>query len=332
MPANLTPQYLRAEKTYREATSADEQLEALQSMLREIPKHKGTDRLQADLKSKIARLKKDLAAKASTSSKSTLKPLQRQGAGRVLLIGGPNAGKSQLLAALTRAKPLVADYPYSTQSPMPGMMSMEDCPLQLVDMPPISTDYFYPDTFDLVRSADLVFWVIDLSSDALIEDSQAVFDRFQHSKTRLGLKTGPVATEVGTTSTETVIVFNKVDVLGAQANLEWFDNFLKLEFDHLMVSGTRGDGLEQLPHEAFRRLEIVRVYAKDPRDREADMARPIFLKRGQTLLDFAGQIHEDLAAKLKSARVWSSSHPDCAIVKPDYQPLDRDVIELQSGT
>ncbi len=332
MPANLTPQYLRAEKAYREATSTDEQLEALQAMLREIPKHKGTDRLQADLKSKIARLKIDIATKASTTSKSTLKPIQRQGAGRVLLIGSPNVGKSQLLAALTRAKPLVADYPYSTHLPMPGMMSMEDCPVQLVDMPPISTDYFYPDTFDLVRSAELVFWVVDLSSDTLIEDSQAVLERFQRSKTRLGLKTGPIATEVGATSTETVIVFNKVDVLGAQANLEWFDSFLKLEFDRVMVSATRGDGLEQLPREAFQRLAIVRVYAKDPRDRDADMKRPIFLKRGQTLVDFAGQIHGDLATQLKQARVWSSSHLDCAIVKPDYLPLDKDVIELQTST
>jgi len=332
MPANLTPQYLRAEKAYREATSTDDQLEALQYMLREIPKHKGTDRLQADLKSKIARLKIELATKASTSSKSTLKPIQRQGAGRVLLIGGPNVGKSQLLAALTRAKPLVAEYPYSTQSPLPGMMSMEDCPIQLVDMPPISADYFYPDTYDLVRSAELVFWVIDLASDTLVEDSQAILERFRCTKTRLGLKTGPVPTEVGTTSTETLVVLNKVDLPAAQANIEWLDSFLKLEFDRVLVSGTRGDGLEQLSREAFQRLQIVRVYAKDPRDREPDMARPIFLKRGQTLVDFAGQIHGDLAAQLKSARVWSQSQPDCAIVKPDYEPLDKDIIELHTGT
>ncbi len=333
MPANLTPQYLRAEKAYREATSTQEQLEALQGMLREIPKHKGTDRLQADLKSKIARLKVELATKASTpSAKSALKPIQRQGAGRILLVGGPNVGKSQLLAALTRAKPLVADYPYSTQVPMPGMMSMEDCPMQLIDMPPISSDYFYPDSFDLVRSAELVFWVIDVASDTLVEDSQAVFDRFQRSKTRLGRKTGPVVSEVGTTATQTLVLLNKIDLPSAQANMEWLDRFLKLEFDRVCVSGQRGDGLEQLPREAFRRLEIVRVYAKDPRDREPDLSRPFFLKQGQTLMDFAGHIHGDLVGRLKQARVWNASHSDCAIVKPDYQPGDKDVIELQVGT
>ncbi len=330
MPANLTPQYLRAEKAYREATSAEEQLEALQKMLREIPKHKGTDRLQADLKSKISKLKIELATKASTSSRSALKPIQRQGVGRVLLVGAPNVGKSQLLAAMTRAKPLVAEYPYSTQSPLPGMMSMEDCPIQLVDMPPISNDYFYPDTYDLVRSADLVLWVIDLASDTMVEDSQSVLERFQRGKTRLGSKTGPVTTEVGTTTTETLLVLNKIDLPTAQANVEWLDSFLKLEFDRVLVSGNRGDGLDQLSREAFQRLEIVRVYAKDPRDREADMSRPIYLKRGQTLLDFASQIHGDLASKLKQARVWSASHPDCAIVKPDYEPMDKDVIELQT--
>jgi uncharacterized protein len=333
MPANLTPQYLRAEKAYREATSSEEQLEALQWMLREIPKHKGTDRLQADLKSKIARLKVVLATKASApNSKSAFKPIQRQGAGRILLIGGPNVGKSQLLAALTRAKPLVADYPYSTQIPMPGMMSMEDCPMQLIDMPPISRDYFYPDSYDLIRSADLVFWVIDASSENLIEESQAVLDRFQGTKTRLGLETGPVASEVGTTTTETLILLNKIDSPSAATHIEWLDQFLKLDFDRAAVSGLRGDGLEQLPREAFRRLGIVRVYAKDPRDREPDRTRPFFLKRGQSLVDFAGQIHGDLVARLKQARVWNASHSDCAIVKPDYQPSDQDVIELHVGT
>jgi ribosome-interacting GTPase 1 len=278
-------------------------------------------------------LKIELTTKASTQvSKSALKPIQRQGAGRILLVGGPNVGKSQLLAALTRAKPLVADYPYSTQIPMPGMLSMEDCPMQLIDLPPISNDYFYPDSYDLVRSADLIFWVIDVSSDTLIEDSQAVLDRFQRSKTRLGLETGPVASEVGTTTTQTLVLLNKIDSPSAVTNIEWLDRYLKLDFDRVHVSGLRGDGLEQLPQEAFRRLGIVRVYAKDPRDREPDMTRPYFLKRGQTLVDFAGQIHGDLIARLKQARVWNASHSDCAIVKPDYQPSDKDAIELQLGT
>ncbi len=328
MPANLTPQYLRAEMAYRQSVTPSEQLEAAQAMLREIPKHKGTDRLQADLKSKIARLKIEVANKSSFPSRSPLKLIQRQGAGRVLLIGAPNVGKSQLLAAVTRAKPLVAAFPYSTQTPMPGMMMMEDCPIQLVDMPPISADYFSPDVFDFVRSADLVFWVIDLASNTLVEDSQAVLSRFQSSKTRLGIRTAPDEFEIGATETQTLVLFNKVDIEGAKENIEWMSEFLKIEFESLQVSGLQGDGLHQLPHEAFRRLDIVRVYAKDPRDREIVRTEPFLLKSGDTLVEFARQIHDDLADRLKSARVWSESKSECSLVKPDYQPEDRDVVEL----
>ena len=330
MPANLTPQYLRAEKAYRQAISPQEQLEALQNMLREIPKHKGTDRLQADLKSKIARLKIEAMQKPSAASRSPLKLLQRQGAGRVLLIGAPNVGKSQLLAALSRAKPLVADYPYSTQSPLPGMMTMEDCPIQLVDMPPISIDYFYPDTYDLVRTADLVFWVIDLSSPNLIEDSQSILDRFQSGKTRLGRQSRHDETAIGTTYTQTLVVLNKVDIAGDEENVDLLDEFLKIEFDRVLVSGAMGDGSEQLPREAFRRLDIIRVYAKDPRDREIERTQPYLLRRGDTLMEFASQIHDDLAESTKGARVWNATLDECSIVKPDYQPEDGDVIELQT--
>ena len=58
MPANLTQQYLKAEQEYRQASTPEEELACLQAMLREIPKHKGTDHLQAQLKSKIAKAKK----------------------------------------------------------------------------------------------------------------------------------------------------------------------------------------------------------------------------------------------------------------------------------
>ena len=331
MPANLSQPYLKAEAAYREAQSQREELDCLQVMLREIPKHKGTERLQADLKKKIAKIKIELQKSSSGPSPKASAKIPRQGAGRVLLVGAPNSGKSQLPAALTRAQPEIAPYPFTTQSPLPGMMLFEDCPIQLIDLPPVTADYLDPATIGLVRGADLVFLVVDLASDSLIEDTQAVLDRFQTSKTRFGRETQLDAADVGSSYTGTVVVLNKCDDSSATDRLAMLDEFLKLPFDRLQTSATVGTGLLELRRWSFEQLKIVRVYTKHPKQKEPDMSKPFMIRQGQTLLDVADCVHCDLAASLKSARVWRKSCHDVATVKPDYQPLDGDIVELHAG-
>ncbi len=47
MPANLTPEYKKAEAAYRRAADPQERLDLLGDMHRAIPKHKGTEHLRA---------------------------------------------------------------------------------------------------------------------------------------------------------------------------------------------------------------------------------------------------------------------------------------------
>src|SRR3974377_1535749 len=164
MPANLTAQYLKAEEEYRRAGTVEEEIRCLQVMLQEIPKHKGTDHLQADLKSKIAKVKKELQEEKRSGKKGRGIRIPRQGAGTVVLLGGPNAGKSQLLSRLTRATPEVAPYPFTTHTPIPGMMPWEDVFVQLVDTPAITADYLEPYMQGLIRAADLALLLVDLAS------------------------------------------------------------------------------------------------------------------------------------------------------------------------
>lgn len=330
MPANLTPQYHKAEAAYRQAQTPQEELDCLQVMLREIPKHKGTDKLQADLKAKIAKLKTEVqkaGSQPATGRAATKIP--RQGAGRIVMVGAPNVGKSQLLASLTRAQPEIAPYPFTTQSPLPGMMLFEDCPFQLIDMPPVTSDFMDPSTIGLVRGADLVFFVIDLGSDSVLEDTQSVLERFS-GKTRLAHESYLDEDDLGVSYTATFIVLNKSDSAGADERLEMLDEYVlgHLTMERFRVSATSGMGLDELKRRVFEALEIVRVYTKHPKQKDPDMTKPFTIRRGQTLVEVAECVHRDMADSLKGARVWGQAVHDGTTVKPDYAPLDGDIVEL----
>ena len=103
--------------------------------------------------------------------------MPREGAGQVVLIGPPNAGKSTLLAALTNARPEIAPYPFTTRVPQPGIMMWQDVPVQLVDLPPISAEFVEPWVPDVIRSADAALLVADLASDDVAEATVAVLER-----------------------------------------------------------------------------------------------------------------------------------------------------------
>ncbi len=328
MPANLTAQYLKAEEAYRRASTPEEELRCLREMLREIPKHKGTDKLQADLKQKISKLKKEVEQAGKRAKGHGGLRIPRQGAGRVVLIGGPNAGKSQLLRALTRATPEVAPYPFTTHQPAPGMMPWEDVMVQMIDTPPITADVFDPVTQGLIRGADLVLLLIDLSDDEGIDAVQQLWDKLQATKTRLARQSRLDEHDVGLSYTQTFSVPNKIDARQAAERLELLHEFCPLELDEYVISALQGDGLPALRAAVFQALDVVRVYTKMPTQKQPDYDKPYTVRRGGTLMDVAELIHKDFAENLKFARVWGSHVHDGTSVKGDYVLHDKDVVEL----
>lgn len=328
MPANLTAQYLKAEEAYRQATTVEEELKCLQWMLREIPKHKGTDHLQAQLKAKISKAKKELAAEKSTGRKTRGLRIPRQGAGRAILLGGPNAGKSHLMASLTRANPEVAPYPFTTTVPAPGMMPWQDVMVQLIDTPPITADYMEPHLHGLIRSADLGLLVVDLGSDEGIEQYQDVLDRLATTKTRLAARSFLDEEDVGLSYTQTFLVPNKIDTPDATARRDLLHELCPVDFPEYVVSARRGAGLEALREAVYRAMDVVRVYTKRPSAKEPDFDRPFTIRRGSTLLELACEVHKDYLERLKFARVWGTAVHDATAVKGDYVLHDKDVVEL----
>ena len=333
MPANLTHQYRKAEQEYRRAQTPEDELRCLELMLREIPKHKGTDKLQADLKAKISKAKQDVdhAKKTAKKSYSGVK-IPRQGAGRVVLLGGPNAGKSQLLKSLTRATPEVAPYPFTTREPQPGMMPWEDVQVQLIDTPPITADVFDPGTLGLLRGSDLALLLVDLGADdAGLGDLQAVLGQLQRGKTRLGKESRLDEEDVGLSFTKTFLVPNKIDLPEAAGRLELLREFCPLDFRELSISAEHGTGLADLRREIYAALGVVRVYTKSPTRKEPDYDKPYTLRRGSTLLEVAELIHRDLASRFKYARVWSTSLLTAGSpMKGDYVMHDKDVVEIHA--
>ena len=329
MPANLTHQYLKAEAAYRRATSAEEELRCLQNMLREIPKHKGTDKLQSDLKRKISQARKlasDVPSHAAGQGHRQRIP--RQGAGRAVLIGAPNAGKSQLVTKLTRANPEVAPYPFTTHKPQPAMMPWHDVMVQLIDTPPITAEAFDPTLLGLLRGADLALLTIDLGEAAGIDGAQQIVECLQQTKTRLGTESYLDLADLGVSYTQTLAVLNKCDLPDFSENLPLLDAFFPLALERFPVSANTGEGLEALSKAIFDALDVVRIYTKLPNSKEPDFDRPFTIQRGGTLLEIAQLIHKDLASNLKHARVWGRHVHDGTIVNGDYLLHDQDVVEL----
>ncbi|HVX10017.1 MAG TPA: GTPase [Pirellulales bacterium] len=330
MAANLTPQYLKAEEEYRRAASAEDELKWLEVMLREMPKHKASEKLQSELKQKISRAKRDVEAERKAGKKGHSVRIPRQGAGTAVLLGGANAGKSQLLAALTRATPEIAPYPFTTRAPQPGMMPWEDVSVQLIDMPPITKDYMEPYVQGIVRGAEAVVLVVDLGSDDGIEQLQEVLDRLAATKTRLARVSSLDEEDVGISYTQTLLVPNKVDLDDAAGRIELLHELCPLDFAEYPISALNGTGVDVLRDAIYGALDVVRVYTKSPTAKTADYDRPFTLRRGSTLVDVAALIHKDLAAELKFARVWGSAVHDASVVKGDYVLSDKDVVEVHT--
>ncbi len=328
MPTNLPPDYFKIEEEYRAAKTAGEKIAHLEDMLSIIPKHKGTDRLRGDLRRKLAKLKEAAQTRKKTGRQESAFHIDKEGAGQAVLVGHANVGKSSLVAALTNAKPEVAPYPFTTWTPTPGMMKVENVQVQLIDTPPLNGDYVEPELFNLIRRADLVLLVVDLQAYPIqqLEDTLALLEERRILPRRLQDRyTG----QLRATFVPLLVVVNKNDDEGSDGDFDVFCELIEEDWQMVSVSAKTGRHFDRLERAVFERLEIVRIYSKPP-GKEPDFNSPFVMKEGGTVEEFAGKVHQDFLANLKSARVWGSATHDGQMVGRDHVLQDGDVVELRT--
>ncbi len=325
MPANLSPDYHRADELYKQAVTGAEKISALEKMLATIPKHKGTEKMQADIRRRIKKLKEE-SQKKGGPQRSFSFHVEKEGAGQVALVGPPNSGKSTLLAGLTNALPEIADFPFTTRKPLPGMMPYENIQIQLVDMPPVAAEFTESWVLNLIRVADAALILADLGSEESLEQIDSVLNRLEQGKIR-PVRALPEGYEMGDIALKkAILVGNKADLANSPEKFDILRELFGERFPVLPVSGLLKDGFKELKDAVYSMLGIVRVYTKIP-GREPDRNRPFVMPAGATVMDAAERVHKDFALNLRYARIWGSERYSGQMVQRDYVLRDEDVIE-----
>lgn len=325
MPANLPPEYFDAEKLFKKAVTTAEKIAALEYLISTVPKHKGTDKLRADLRRRLSKIKEESIISAKKRGRhADIYTVNREGASQIALVGFPNSGKSSILASLTNAKPVIADYPISTLTPLPGMMPFEDIQIQLIDLPPIGNEATDGWVSGILRNADSLMLVIDLITDPavaceLLIDQLIAWNIHPLRPEEKGKERG--------ISKWILIVGNKLDLSDAEIGYKELEERYGEKYPVIAISAEKKMNLEDLKRTIFEISHIIRIYSKVP-GKDPDLSRPFTLKEGATVLDLARQIHKDYVERLKFARIWGSSKYDGQKVQRDYYLKDKDIVEL----
>ena len=326
MPTNLPPQYYKVEERLRQAGSPQEKIPILREMLAIMPKHKGTDKLQADLRAKISRLRSEALKRKQTGKSTYSHHIPKQGAAQVVLIGSPNVGKSELLAKLTRANPEIAPYAFSTTEPQVGIMPYEDIKIQMVDTPPVSEEFIEPYLPEIIKEADLILLMADLGEETVLERIDEVIQKLSYFKIKL-VREIPEEETSPLTLKKVILVGNKNDRPDGEERLRILEEFYGEKLPLISISARENRGLEELKEQIFKQLGIIRVYTKVP-GKPVELKNPLVLQKGSLITDAARAIHKDFASRLRYTRMWDSNEFNGGKVEKDHPLKDRDIVEF----
>ncbi len=300
---NQSPQYQKAVGKFLQAETDEEKLEALEEMMRECPKHKSSEKMLANLKTRYIKLKSKIEKEKKTRKSA------RAGAGikkedmQAVIIGKTKSGKSSLISLLTNAKPEIADYDFATKTPVIGMMNYNGVSIQMIEVPAVESEYYDK---GIVNSADSILVLVTSLSE--ISEIEKKIERAPGKK---------------------IIVFNKADLLSENEKRKISATLQSRKYNFQMISAKTKEGIEQLKEKLFQSFKKIRVYTKEPGKEKAK--KPIILFPESTVKNVAEKILKGFSSKVKETRIWgpSSKYPG-QVVGLAHKMKDLDVVEFKT--
>lgn len=301
MPINASHEYFAAEKIYLASKTLDEKIKALEELIKVAPKHKSSENLLAELKTRLRKFleKKDKAKKVGKTTKKRIKKEFFQ----CVLLGLPNSGKSSILAKLTNANPKITPYSFATSYPEIGTMDYKGVKTQIIDLPSIGSEALDQ---GIINTADCLLIVVESLND--LEKISPYLKKTQGKR---------------------IILINKSDLLDKEQQRKLEETIKSKKLPALLVSTTTLQGIEMLKEKIFQLMLIIRIYTKEPG--KSPTKEPIVLKENSTVKDVAESIKKGLSLLIKDARITgpSSKFPNQK-VGLSHVCKDKDVIEFHT--
>jgi ribosome-interacting GTPase 1 len=299
---NQSPFYQKAEEEYLKATSDEERLACLEIMMKEVPKHKSSEKMRKNLTNRYKKIKSSLAKqkKSGKGSQIGIKKADMQ----CVLAGFPNTGKSTIFQSLTSQETKTSPHPFTTYQPQLGTFHHQDAQIQIIDIPS-----FPNHDKSLVNSTDTLLLTID-NLDQIKKATDFLYR----------------------THAKIILIFNKEDLLSEtekrkiEATLK--SKHKKLSYIFLSNSSSKTK-LTQLKRKIFKTFPIIRIYTKEPK--KDPSKEPMILKKNSTFRDAAEKIRKGMSKKIKRARVWGpSSKFGGQVIGLEHHLKDKDIIEFQT--
>jgi ribosome-interacting GTPase 1 len=302
MPVNANPEYVEAEKEYHQAQTLNEKLEKLKKMIALAPKHKSSENLLVNLKTRYKKFLQQIE-KSKKTGKTTKTGIKKHDMQAVIL-GMTNTGKSSLLSLLTNAKPRISENKFTTTEPIIGIMNYKTADIQIIENPAIESEYYDK---GLTNTADTLLILITKLSQINTID--------KHIEKAKGKK---------------IIVFNKIDNPNENEKRKIFATLSSKKYNFVLISSITKEGINELKEKILKSFNKIRVYTKEPKKEKTQ--KPIILNPNSTVKDVAEKILKGFSQRVKETKIWgpSSKFPGQK-VGLKHKLKDLDIVEFKTS-